>query len=63
MFTGRPPKPRFSFARDVEEFWHFVKVNWGNDLELSDKNVKYKEMILMTVTFESSESALHHLDI
>lgn len=63
MFTGRPPKPRFSLARDVEEFWHFVKVNWGNDLELSDKNVKYKEMILMTVTFESSESALHHLDI
>ena len=53
VFTGRPLKPRFSFAWDAEEFWHFAKV----------ENVKYKELLLMSGTFESSASVLYHLDI
>ena len=62
VFNGRPPKPRYLFVWDVVwEILSFVKVNWGSNSELSDKNMTYKVLILMALTFSPRAYASHHL--
>lgn len=62
VFNGRPPKPRYLFVWDVVwEILSFVKVNWGSNSELSDKNMTYKVLILMALTSSPRAYASHHL--
>ena len=58
----RPSQPRYIFIWDIQTVLDFVKCKWSG-CDLSDKVLTYKVVILMTLSFASRASTIHHLDI
>ena len=62
VFNSRPPQPKYTFIWDVQNVLDYIKDNWANDSELSDKALTLKVTILLALTSASRTLGLHHLD-
>ena len=63
VFDLRPPKPRYMFVWDVKQVLDFLKEKFGDNDQLSNKELILKVTILLASTTSSRISALHILDL
>ena len=63
VFDLRPPKPRHMFVWDVKQVLDFVKEKFGDNDQLSNKELTLKVTILLALTTSSRISALDILDL
>ena len=63
VFNLRPPKPRYMFVWDVKQVLDFLKEKFGDNDQLSNKELTLKVTILLALTTSSRISALHILDL
>ena len=63
VFNLRPPKPRYMFVWDVKQVLDFLKEMFGDNDQLSNKELTLKVTILLALTKSSRTSALHILDL
>ena len=63
VFNSSPPQPRYLFIWNVKTVIDFIKSEWGNNEDLSDKCLTYKLTMLTTLTSASRVLGLQHLDI
>ena len=63
VFNSRPPQPRYCFIWNVQTVIDFIKSEWGQNEDLSDKYLTCKLTILLALTSASRVLGLQHLDI
>ena len=63
VFNLRPPKPRYMFVWDVKQVLDFLEKKFGDNDQLSNKELILKVTILLALTTSSRISALHILDL
>ena len=63
VFNSRPPQPRYCFIWNVQTVIDFIKSEWGQNEDLSDKYLTYKLTMLLALTSASRVLGLQHLDI
>ena len=63
VFNSRPPQPRYCFIWNVQTVIDFIKSEWGQNEDLSDKYLTYKLTMLLALTLTSRVLGLQHLDI
>ena len=63
VFNLRPPKSRYMFVWDVKQVLDFVKEKFGDDDQLSNKELTLKAIILLASTTSSRTLALQILDL
>ena len=63
VFNSRPPQPRYCFIWNVQTVIDFIKSEWGQNEDLSDKYLTYKLTMLLALTSASRVLDLQHLDI
>ena len=62
VFNLRPPKPKHMFVLDVKQVLDFVKEKFGDNDQLSNKELTLKVTTLLALTTSSRIPALHILD-
>ena len=63
VFNLRPPKLRYMFVWDVKQVLAFLKEKFGDNDQLSNKELTLKVTIILDLTSSSRISALHILDL
>ena len=63
VFNLRPPKTRYMFVWDVKKVLDFFKEKFGDNDQLSNKELTLKVIIFLALTTSSRISALHFLDL
>ena len=63
VFSLRPPRPRCMFVWDVKQVLDFLNEKFGDNDQLSNKELTLKVTILLALTTSSRISALHILDL
>ena len=63
VFNDRPPQPRYRFIWNAQTVIDFIKSEWGQNEDLSDKYLTYKLTMLLALTSASRVLGLQHLDI
>ena len=63
VFNSRPPQPRLCFIWNVQTVIDFIKSEWGQNEDLSDKYLTYKLTMLFALISASRVLGLQHLDI
>ena len=63
VFNCRPPQPRYCFIWNVQAVIDFIKSEWGQNEDLSDKYLSYKLTMLLALTSASRVLGLQHLDV
>ena len=63
VFSLRPPRPRCMFAWDVKQVLDFLNEKFGDNDQLSNKELTLKVTILLALTTSSRISALHILGL
>ena len=63
VFNSRPPQPRYCFIWNVQAVIDFIKSEWGQNEDLSDKYLTYKLTMLLALTSASRVLGLQHLDV
>ena len=63
VFNSRPPQPRYCFIWNVQTVIDFIKSEWGQNEDLSDKYLTYKLTVLLALTSPSRVLGLQHFDI
>ena len=63
VFNGRPPQPRLCFIWNVQTVIDFIKSEWGQNEDLSDKYLTYKLTMLFALISASRVLGLQHLNI
>ena len=59
----RPPKPRYMFVWDVKKVLDFLKEKFGDNDQLSNKELTLKVTILLALATSSRISALNIFDL
>ena len=63
VFNSKPPQPRYVFIWDVQIVLNYIKSNWANSSDLSDRNLTLKLTSLLALTSASRTVSIHHLDV
>ena len=63
VFNSRPPQPRYSLIWNVQTVIDFIKSEWGQNEDLSDKYLTYKLKMLLALTSAPRVLGLQHFDI
>ena len=63
VFDLRSPKPRYMFVWDVKQVLDFLEKKFGDNDQLSNKELMLKVTIILALTASSRISAVHILDL
>jgi len=63
VFNQRPPQPKYTFIWDVQIVLDYIKTNWANNKDISDKHLVYKLTMLLALVSASRAVQLQHLQI
>ena len=63
VFNSGPPQPKYRYTWNLQTVIDFIKSEWGQNEDLSDKYLTYKLTMLLALTSASLVLGLQHLDI
>ena len=63
VFNSRPPQPKYRYTWNLQTVIDFIKSEWGQNEDLSDKYLTYKLTMLLALTSASLVLGLQYLDI
>jgi len=53
VFNSRPPQPKYTFIWDIQIVLNYIKSNWSNNENLSDKQLSLKLSMLLALVSAS----------